>query len=52
MTAVQVAITISLCRSRLFTSGGVCWRYQIRRIEIILTGNPDQRKQGIAPSVG
>jgi hypothetical protein len=31
-----------------------CFRYcaEIRRIEIIFSGNADQREQGIAPGIG
>jgi hypothetical protein len=29
-----------------------CWRQQIRRIQIILPGNADQREQGITAGIG
>jgi hypothetical protein len=29
-----------------------CRSAQIRRIEVILAGNPDQRKESIAPGIG
>jgi hypothetical protein len=34
------------------TDGGAATEWQIRGIEIILTGNPNQGEQGIAPGIG